>query len=94
MAIWVAVEGRRGTDRVGFRREGPFGRLDGGVVSSNATIGSTSINDRLAHYLPTDGRLVDPELSFLVDAWPQLPEAIRAGIVAMVEAACGKRGRS
>jgi len=26
----------------------------------------------------------DPQLASLIDAWPDLPEAIRAGIVAMV----------
>jgi hypothetical protein len=32
----------------------------------------------------------DPELAALVDIWPTLPEAIRAGILAMVRAAVGK----
>ena len=31
--------------------------------------------------------VADEDLSRLIDAWPQLPEAIRAGIVAMVNAA-------
>jgi hypothetical protein len=30
-----------------------------------------------------------PDLAAIVDAWPALPEAIRAGIVAMVKAASG-----
>jgi hypothetical protein len=30
---------------------------------------------------------VDPDLARLVDAWPTLSDALRAGIVAMVEAA-------
>ncbi len=30
---------------------------------------------------------LDPDLQHLIDAWPALPEAIRAGIVAMVNAA-------
>jgi hypothetical protein len=29
----------------------------------------------------------DPDLAAVVDAWPELPEAIRAGISAMVKAA-------
>jgi len=31
----------------------------------------------------------DPALAALIDAWPTLPEAIRAGILAMVRAAGG-----
>jgi hypothetical protein len=34
---------------------------------------------------PAPGR-ADPALAGIVNAWPTLPEAIRAGIVAMVEA--------
>jgi len=29
----------------------------------------------------------DPGLAAVIDAWPELPEAVRAGIVAMVKAA-------
>jgi hypothetical protein len=32
---------------------------------------------------------IDPALASLIDAWPKLPEAIRAGILAMVQAAGG-----
>ena len=32
----------------------------------------------------------DPELEAIIRAWPALPEAVRAGIVAMVRAATGK----
>ena len=32
----------------------------------------------------------DPGLAAVVDAWPELPEAIRAGIVAMINASLGK----
>ena len=31
-------------------------------------------------------RRLDPDLAAVVDAWPSLPEPIRAGIIAMVEA--------
>jgi hypothetical protein len=32
---------------------------------------------------------IDTELQNLIDAWATLPEAIRAGILAMVRATCG-----
>ena len=32
---------------------------------------------------------ISPALAALIDAWPTLPEAIRAGILAMVRAAGG-----
>jgi hypothetical protein len=34
-------------------------------------------------------RVSDPELAAVVDAWPSLPAAIKAGIVAMVKATKG-----
>ena len=33
----------------------------------------------------------DPDLAAVVAAWPELPEAIKAGILAMVKAASGSR---
>jgi hypothetical protein len=30
--------------------------------------------------------IIDPELATVVDAWPTLPEAVRAGMLAMVRA--------
>ena len=32
---------------------------------------------------------LDPDLARVLEAWPTLPEALRAGIVAMVKAAAG-----
>jgi hypothetical protein len=49
---------------------------------------------QVAEHLPNDTCKTDPDLAALVAAWPGLPEAIRAGIVAMVKAASGKGGWS
>ena len=32
----------------------------------------------------------DPALARLIEAWPTLPEAVRAGIVAMIDASAGQ----
>ena len=40
----------------------------------------------IAHHLPTDTCQTDPDLAAVVAAWPDLPEAIKAGILAMVKA--------
>jgi hypothetical protein len=37
--------------------------------------------------LPTDTCETDPDLAAVVEAWPELPEVLKAGIVAMVKAA-------
>ena len=39
-----------------------------------------------------ENRPADPDLARLVDAWPDLPPAIRAGILAMIGVACGTAG--
>jgi hypothetical protein len=41
----------------------------------------------VGHHLATDTCQTDPDLATVVDAWDRLPEAVRAGIVAMVKAA-------
>jgi hypothetical protein len=51
---------------------------------------NSSNEGSLAHRLPTDTCPADPDLAAVVAAWPGLPEAIRAGIVAMVNAAAGR----
>jgi hypothetical protein len=39
----------------------------------------------LAHRLPADTCRTNPDLAAVVDAWPDLPEVLKAGIVTMVK---------
>jgi hypothetical protein len=41
----------------------------------------------IAEHLPNDTCKTDPDLAAVIDAWPELPEAIKAGILAMIKAA-------
>ena len=41
----------------------------------------------VAHHLPTDTCQTDPDVARIVDAWPGLPEAVRASILMLVKAA-------
>jgi hypothetical protein len=41
----------------------------------------------VSHPFPTDACQTDPNLTAIIDAWDRLPQAVRAGIVAMVKAA-------
>jgi hypothetical protein len=43
--------------------------------------------ETVSHHIPTDTCPTDPDLATVVNAWDRLPEAVRAGIVAMVRAA-------
>jgi hypothetical protein len=43
--------------------------------------------DGVSHHIPTDTCRNDPDLAAVIEAWDRLPEAIRAGILAMVQAA-------
>jgi hypothetical protein len=53
-------------------------KLDKGLRLAQQTV---------AHHLPTDTCNTDPDLAAVVAAWPELPEAVKAGILAMVKAA-------
>jgi len=44
----------------------------------------------LAHHLPTDVRQLPQDLKKVVDLWDNLPQSVRAGIVAMVKASVQK----
>jgi hypothetical protein len=48
--------------------------------------GIATNQESLAHILPTSSN-VDHDLAAVANAWPKLPEALKAGIVAMVKAA-------
>ncbi len=45
---------------------------------------------QVAEHLPNDTCKTDSDLAAVVEAWPDLPEAIKAGILAMVEASSEK----
>jgi hypothetical protein len=40
----------------------------------------------VGHLMATDSCRLDPAIATNVDAWPTLPNALKAGIVAMVKA--------
>lgn len=44
----------------------------------------------LAHSLARESQ-IDPDLARLIDAWPMLPNVLRAGILAMIDASGPKR---
>jgi hypothetical protein len=46
-----------------------------------------------AHSLPTDTCPLPPDLTQVVDAWPSLPEPIKAAVLALVRTATGKGGK-
>ncbi len=67
---------------------------DGGVANrpsrratTNPEKGLRLARESVAHLLPTDTCKTDPDLAAVVDAWPDLPEALKVGIVAMIRAA-------
>ncbi len=55
-------------------------------------MGLRHIDDRLSLPQPYGSPNLPPRLAEIVAAWPELPEAIRAGILAMVKDAVAKGG--
>ena len=54
--------------------------------------GFPSEAQQLAQQLAQQTILIDPDLRAIIDRWPELPGAVRAGILAMVGTADGKAG--
>ncbi len=61
-------------------------------VSSDGATTYANVDPALTALL-TDSCRKWPELIAVVEAWPELPEAVKAGIVAMVTAASGGKDR-
>jgi hypothetical protein len=51
------------------------------------------ISERFSQPVPYNGPL-PPDLAAVIEAWDRLPEAIKAGILAMVRTASGKREKT
>ncbi len=67
-----------------------FKSSEGVDVNQSDTGGLHQLSDRLSLHLPY-GTEFPPDLVAIVAAWPELPEAIKAGILAMVKAAAGNK---
>jgi hypothetical protein len=61
-------------------------------LSSSPVKCLSSVDERLAPSVPTDTCQTDPDLTAVLAAWPELPQAIRTAILAMVTAAVGSEG--
>jgi hypothetical protein len=61
------------------------------MAKKHPTKGLRVATSPVSTLLPTDTCQNDPDLAAVVAAWSDLPEAVRAGIVAMVKAASGSQ---
>ncbi len=78
-------------------RERPFNGFEGrwrddvssdsDAISENADSARTKINTKQLEKMDQ----IDPDLAAIVRAWPELSEALRAGIVAMVKASAARK---
>jgi hypothetical protein len=70
------------------RRDGHrIGGPEPGNSKSEPSKGLRIAAPPVAHRVPTDTCQTDPDLATVITAWDRLPEAVRAGIAAMVKAA-------
>ena len=75
---------------------GPVG-LEPDSVSNNKTNHLRNTSDDCAAESGANGDekpLHDSDLTLIIERWEQLPDAVKAGIVAMVEAASQSKGNS
>ncbi len=69
-----------------------FKSSGGEHVKDEVTTGSHPVRPPASLRLPYKGSPLPPELTQVIEAWPTLPEAIRAGIVTMVITTTGSAG--
>ena len=98
-AVTSSSQTAQETDRAGFEPAEPLTRLAG--LANRTAVGANVVGSETCENRPSDlcascapdGRswpdeaADDPELADVVGAWPRVPPAVRAGIVAMVRAA-------
>ena len=90
----LTSEGRSDPERVadGIRtRDIQIHNLDADSSKANSSKDLRISPPSVGHHLATDACQTDSDLASVIDAWDRLPEAVRAGIVAMVRAAGGGR---
>jgi hypothetical protein len=63
-----------------------FKTVDGSATTPIPAKTSRRISDRTSLPFPYGPAGLPPDLAAVIDAWPNLPEPIRAGILAMVKA--------
>jgi integrase len=74
----------RGTETIPFTRHKPLSAKE---CRTPGHPGQKTHQQPLAHVLPTPQAGGDPDLAAIIEAWPDLPTAIKAAVVAIVKAA-------
>ncbi len=94
-AVSVAVASRAGHRRSRFSRSISILLLVGKIATANSP-GKTALSEKTgtnSGTLPAGPPPIDVQLNELVEAWPTMPDDVKAGIMAMVKAA-GDGGRA
>jgi hypothetical protein len=56
-------------------------------LNSSGNTAFSLLRDANSDALPDDFTPIDPDVAEVAEAWPTLPQAVRAGILAMIRAA-------